>query len=93
MGLITDSIIKSCFKSLSSDNISLILICFESFRRLYDTQDLKKVAHKLKLLSNEKIMFYKRFEEDSSNTKNKTNKGFKRSLSTQSTSSKNSKHV
>lgn len=93
MGLITDSIIKSCFKSLSSDNISLILICFESFRRLYETQDLKKVAHKLKLLSNEKISFYKKFEEDLFNTKNKTSKGFKRSLSTKSASSKSSKHV
>jgi hypothetical protein len=93
MGLITDSIIKSCFKSLSSDNISLILICFESFRRLYETQDLKKVALKMKQLTNENIMFYKKFEEDQNNLKMKSSKGFKRSLSTQSTSSKKLKHV
>jgi serine/threonine protein phosphatase PrpC len=58
MGLIVDSILKSCFKTLSSDNLSIILICFPNFRKLFDNNNLETSAHKLKHTKNENIYIY-----------------------------------
>ncbi len=87
MGLITDSLIRSCFKSLSNDNISIILICFENFKRLFESSDLKKNALRLKEKPNERIDYYAAFKEPSKSrlsvVKDK-DKMFKRSYSSQS---------
>lgn len=58
MSLIVDSIIKCSFKTLSSDNLSVVLICFEGFKNLFDTPNLAKQALKLKEMLNEKLPFY-----------------------------------
>lgn len=58
MGLIVDSILKSCFKTLSSDNLSVILICFKNFKNLFENPNLEKHALKLKNTKNENISPY-----------------------------------
>jgi len=58
MGLIVDSLLRSCFKSLSSDNLSLILICFENFKKLWENANLEKNADKLKGTKNSSIINY-----------------------------------
>lgn len=58
MGLIVDSVMKSCFKQMSSDNISIILIAFKNFQKLYDLEDLEQRAAKLKKTRNENIVAY-----------------------------------
>lgn len=58
MGLIVDSIFKSCFKSYSTDNLSVILICFEGFEAIFNTQSLIKSAINLKETRNEIVTLY-----------------------------------
>lgn len=58
MGNIVDSILRSCYKSLSTDNVSVILICFNSFKKLFNENDIKIQANKLKDTLNDKIELY-----------------------------------
>lgn len=58
MSLIVDSLMRACFKKMSSDNITIILICFKNFKQLFETNDLEKNASKLKKMRNENIVSY-----------------------------------
>jgi len=60
MSLMVDSIMKASFKQMSSDNISIILICFENFKKLHlmSNKDLAKKAQGLKKLKNTNIVNY-----------------------------------
>lgn len=58
MGLIVDSLMKSCFKQMSSDNISIIFIAFNNFQKLFELENLESKAIKLKKTRNENIVNY-----------------------------------
>lgn len=58
MGIIVDSIMRSCFKTIASDNLSLILICFPNFKKLHESISLESAAQKLKYTKNENIFTY-----------------------------------
>ena len=58
MGLIVDSIMRACFKQMSSDNISVILVCFNNFNKLHSEEKLDQIAKKLKKMKNESIVSY-----------------------------------
>lgn len=66
MGLVIDSIMRSCFKSLSSDNLSLILICFKGFSQIWEktSKELETKADKLKSLKSGNILRYLMKEGD-----------------------------
>jgi protein phosphatase 2C family protein 2/3 len=83
MGIVVDSVMKSCFKTLSSDNLSVILICFSNFKSLFENPALEKNALKLKHLKNENINTYSLKLKKSKACKNKKLKG---DLNTSSTS-------
>lgn len=78
MGLIVDSIMRCCFKTLSSDNLSIILICFNNFKNMFDSNNLERNAQKLKHTKKEDIYEYT-FKEKYSNVsvKSNVNKGNK----------------
>lgn len=63
MGLIVDSIFKSCFKSYSSDNLSLILICFNGFENLFNSVCLKRNAQHLKEIRADLITLFPYMEK------------------------------
>jgi hypothetical protein len=58
MGLMVDSLMRCCFKQMSSDNISVVLICFNNFKNLFESSNLDKHAEKLRKTRNENIVSY-----------------------------------
>lgn len=58
MGLIVDSLMRCCFKQMSSDNISIILVCFNNFKSLFESINIEKHADKLKKTRNDNIVSY-----------------------------------
>lgn len=84
MGLIVDSILKSCFKTYSSDNLSLILVCLNGFESLFNSVCLKRNAQHLKEIRAELITLFPRMERYKRNTLSPRKKS--RKLSTNSSS-------
>jgi len=58
MSLIVDSILRANFKQMCSDNVSVIIICFENFKKIYENSNLSQNALKLKKTKNENIVEY-----------------------------------
>ena len=80
MSLIVDSLMRCCFKTLSPDNLSIILICFENFKRMYENLNLEPNAEKLKQTKNSNIVNYTfKYQEPGSSKSKKSVSPNKRS--------------